>query len=57
MFQIKTHKGMAPKQFYEKPISTETWRQKIAILIQMQFLNDIIKSEHGFKAAQKFHKF
>ena len=26
--------------------------QKITILIQMQFLNDIIKSEYGFKAAQ-----
>ena len=23
----------------------------------MQFLNDIIKSRHGFKTAQKFHKF
>ena len=34
-----------------------TWRQKIAILIRMQFLNDIIKSKHGLKAAQKFHKF
>ena len=34
-----------------------SWRQKIAILIWMQFLNDIIKSRHGFKAAQKFHKF
>ena len=33
------------------------WRQKIAILIRMQFLNDIIKSKHGFKTAQKFHKF
>ena len=33
------------------------WRQKIAILIRMQFLNDIIKSRHGFKTAQKFHKF
>ena len=32
------------------------WRQKIAILIRMQFLNDIIKSRHGFKTAQKFHK-
>ena len=31
--------------------------QKIAILIRIQFLNDIIKSRHGFKAAQKFHKF
>ena len=31
--------------------------QKIAILIRMQFLNDIIKSRHGFKTAQKFHKF
>ena len=35
----------------------ETWRQKIAILIRMQFLNDIFKSRHGFKTAQKFHKF
>ena len=35
----------------------KTGRQKIAILIRMQFLNDIIKSSHGFKAAQKFHKF
>ena len=33
------------------------WRQKIAILIRMQFLNNIIKSEHDFKTAQKFHKF
>ena len=33
------------------------WYQKIAILIQMQFFNDIIKSRHGFKTAQKFHKF
>ena len=32
-------------------------RQKIAILIRMQFLNDIIKSRHGFKTAQKFRKF
>ena len=32
-------------------------RQKIAILIRMQFLNDIIKPRHGFKTAQKFHKF
>ena len=31
-----------------------TWCQKIAILIQMQFLNDLIKLDHGFKAAQKF---
>ena len=23
----------------------------------MQFLNDIIKSRHGFKTTQKFHKF
>ena len=28
--------------------------KKISIIIWMQFLNDIIKSEHGFKAAQKF---
>ena len=34
-----------------------TRRQKIAILIRMQFLNDIIKSRHGFKTAQKIHKF
>ena len=33
------------------------WRQKIAILIRRQFLNDIVKPGHGFKAAQKFHKF
>ena len=33
------------------------WHQKIAILIRMHFLNDIIKSRHGFKTAQKFHKF
>ena len=32
-------------------------RQKITIFIRMQFLNDIIKSRHGFKTAQKFHKF
>ena len=31
--------------------------QKIAILIRMHFLNDIIKSRHGFKTAQKFYKF
>ena len=30
---------------------------KIVILIRMQFLNDIIKSEHRFKAAQKFQSF
>ena len=36
---------------------SSAWRQKIAILISMQFLNDIIKSRHGFKTAQKFHKF
>ena len=24
---------------------------------KLQFLNDIIKSRHGFKTAQKFHKF
>ena len=34
-----------------------SWRQKIVILIRMQFLNDIIKSRHGFKTAQKFHTF
>ena len=33
------------------------WRQKIAILIWMQFLNDIIKLEYGFKTAQNFYKF
>ena len=33
------------------------WRQKIAILIWMQFLNDINKSRHGFKTVQKYHKF
>ena len=27
----------------------QTGRQKIAILIRMQFLNDIIKSKHGSK--------
>ena len=32
-------------------------RKKLAIVIRMQFLNDIIKSRHGFKTAQKFHKF
>ena len=31
--------------------------QKNTILIRMQFLNDIIKSRHGFKVAQKIHKF
>ena len=31
----------------------KSWHQKIAILFQMQFLNDIIKSELGFKAVQK----
>ena len=36
---------------------TQPWRQKIAVLIRMQFLNDIIKLRHGFKTAQKFHKF
>ena len=30
---------------------------KIAILILMQFLNHIIKSEHGFKTTQKFESF
>ena len=30
---------------------------KIAILIQMQFLNDIIKSGQGFKATHKFRVF
>ena len=30
------------------------WCQKIAILILMQFLNNIIISGYGFKAAQKF---
>ena len=35
----------------------ESGHQKIAILIRTQFLNDIIKSRHGFKTAQKFHKF
>ena len=34
-----------------------TWRQKIGILIRIQFLNDIIKLRHGFTAAQKFLKF
>ena len=38
-------------------INSLAWRQKIAILIRMQFLNDIIKSRHGFKTAQKFNKF
>ena len=33
------------------------WCQKIAIIIQIQFINNIIKSEHDFKAAQKFYKF
>ena len=33
------------------------WRQKMAILIRMQFLNDILKSKHGFKIAQKFLSF
>ena len=32
-----------------------SWCQKLAIFIWMQFLNDIIKLEHGFKAAQKFY--
>ena len=43
---------------------TETWQRrkvgkapKLVILIRMQFLNDIIKSRHGFKTAQKFYKF
>ena len=35
----------------------QTGRQKIAILIRMQFLNDIIKSRHGFKTAQNLYKF
>ena len=35
----------------------DTCCQKIAILIWMQFWNDIIKSGHGFKAAQKFQSF
>ena len=38
-------------------ICIESGRQKITILIRMQFLNDIIKSRHGFKTVQKFHKF
>ena len=37
--------------------ATAAWRQNITIIIRMQFLNDIIKSRHGFKTAQKFHKF
>ena len=37
--------------------SHNSWHQKIVILIQMQFLNDIIKSEHGFKVAQNFQSF
>ena len=32
------------------------WLQKIAILVWMKFWNDIIKLEHGFKAAQQFYK-
>ena len=39
--------------FFEKKQIYRAWRKKIAILIQMQFLNDIIKSEHGFKVAKK----
>ena len=35
----------------------QTWHQKIAIFIRMQFLNDIIKSRSGFKTTQDFHKF
>ena len=35
----------------------QPWRQNIAILIRMQFLNDIIKSGHSFKNTQKFYKF
>ena len=38
-------------------IEHQTWRQKIASLIRMQFLNDNIKSEHGFKAAKQFKSF
>ena len=49
-------------EFSEDSVSSyihilSSWRQKIAILIRMQLLNDIIKSRHGFKTAQKFHKF
>ena len=33
------------------------WWQKIAILLGMQFLNDMIKSKHGFKTAEKFQGF
>ena len=29
------------------------WQEKSTILIRMQFLNDMIKSRHGFKTAQK----
>ena len=37
---------------FKNAILMTLWRQKIAILIRMQFLNDIIKSRHGFKTAQ-----
>ena len=30
---------------------------KFAIHVRMQFFNDFIKSGHGFRAAEKFHKF
>ena len=40
-----------------KGIYHQPWRQKIAILIRMQFLNDVIKSKHDFKIAQKYQSF
>ena len=35
-------------QFFIYFIYDSAWHQKIAILIWMQFLNDVIKSRHGF---------
>ena len=51
----------------EKPVhrNVATWQTSEVVgmapkncnSLRMQFLNDIIKSRHGFKTAQKFHKF
>ena len=42
---------------FETSSGLSAWRQKITILIRMQFLNDIIKPRQGFKTAQKFYEF
>ena len=43
-----------PQKQGVKKRNFKAWHQKIAIVIRMKFLNDIIKSRHGFKTAQKF---